>query len=480
MAGARAEAAAHRVVPGELARLRGARSRAAPRASPRSPLRGKRIEAAPRPSGRSARTARAHARGSARCACGQRGAKQAGLRARIRGRAPRRAMPPAARDRRCARAARRCSASRVRMARRVEDRRHAALLHHLAGIHHGDALDALATTARSWVMRSSAMPRSRVQPRQQLEHLRLHGDVERGGGLVGDQEARVAGDRHRDHHALRHAARKLVRPRVEPRLRVGHLDLAQQLERACAPHAGAGALVGRAMHAQRFADLERDRVARVEAVSGSWKIIAMSLPTIAAPRRRRERGRSRPSNASRRADTRPGKSTRPMIASAVTLLPEPDSPTRPSVSPASQREVEAVDGDQRRVDGVPKSTRRSSMSSSAIAIARQRRELRVERIAQAVAHEVEREHRDQDRQARIGDHPRRALDEFQRRGEHRPPFGRRRLRAEAEEAERRGVEDRDWRSRASPARSAAPRNWAGSCRTSAAAVPAPAMRDAVT
>ena len=56
-----------------------------------------------------------------------------------------------------------------------------------------------------------------LQPQQQREHLRLHGDVERGRRLVGDQQARVAGDRHRDHHALRHAARQLVRIGVEAR-----------------------------------------------------------------------------------------------------------------------------------------------------------------------------------------------------------------------------------------------------------------------
>ena len=42
---------------------------------------------------------------------------------------------------------------------------------------------------------------------------------------------------------------------------------------------------------------------------------------------------------------------------------------------------------------------RRSMSSSAVMASRSRLQLRVERIAQAVAHQVEREHRDQDREA---------------------------------------------------------------------------------
>jgi hypothetical protein len=41
--------------------------------------------------------------------------------------------------------------------------------------------------------------------------LRLDRHVERGRRLVGDQQAGLAGQRHRDHHALAHAARELVR-----------------------------------------------------------------------------------------------------------------------------------------------------------------------------------------------------------------------------------------------------------------------------
>ena len=52
-----------------------------------------------------------------------------------------------------------------------------------------------------------------LQPEEEVEDLRLDGDVERRGRLVGDQELRVAGDRHGDHHALAHAAGKLVRER---------------------------------------------------------------------------------------------------------------------------------------------------------------------------------------------------------------------------------------------------------------------------
>ena len=50
-----------------------------------------------------------------------------------------------------------------------------------------------ATTPMSCVMKISPMPSSRWKARQQPEHLRLHGHVERGRRLIGNQEARPAG-----------------------------------------------------------------------------------------------------------------------------------------------------------------------------------------------------------------------------------------------------------------------------------------------
>ena len=72
-----------------------------------------------------------------------------------------------------------------------------------------------ATTPRSCVMSSTAMPSSRAQAVDEVEDLRLHGDVERGRRLVGDEQLRIAGERHGDHHALALAAGELVRIAVE-------------------------------------------------------------------------------------------------------------------------------------------------------------------------------------------------------------------------------------------------------------------------
>ena len=68
---------------------------------------------------------------------------------------------------------------------------------------------------------------------------------------------------------------------------------------------------------------------------GSWKIIAMSLPTIL--RRWRAKGRGDPVRRRRGAgaETVAVHGSRPMTASMATDLPEPDSPTIACTSPAS-------------------------------------------------------------------------------------------------------------------------------------------------
>jgi len=54
------------------------------------------------------------------------------------------------------------------------------------------------------------------QSAQEDQHLRLYSRVERGGRLVGEQEPRIAGHRHRYHRALAQPARQLARISVEP------------------------------------------------------------------------------------------------------------------------------------------------------------------------------------------------------------------------------------------------------------------------
>ena len=63
----------------------------------------------------------------------------------------------------------------------------------------------------------------------EIEDLRLHGHVQRRRRLVGNNEPRLAGERHGDHDALAHAARVLVRERGETARRIGDADAPQQL-----------------------------------------------------------------------------------------------------------------------------------------------------------------------------------------------------------------------------------------------------------
>jgi hypothetical protein len=99
-----------------------------------------------------------------------------------------------------------------------------------------------------------------LQALDQVEDLGLGGDVERGGGLVGDQQRRIAGERHGDHRALAHAAGKLERVAVDRAFRIGNLDLAQQVDGA-----GAGGLLVQApVQLQHLDDLVADRVHRRE------------------------------------------------------------------------------------------------------------------------------------------------------------------------------------------------------------------------
>src|SRR2546422_5100309 len=70
-------------------------------------------------------------------------------------------------------------------------------------------------------------------------------------------------------------------------------------------------------------------------VIGSWKIIAISRPRICRIASSESARRSRPLKRTRPPTMRPaGGATRRMMLSALTLLPQPDSPTRATVSPS--------------------------------------------------------------------------------------------------------------------------------------------------
>ena len=71
-----------------------------------------------------------------------------------------------------------------------------------------ELLDGLRAEMGAAVILITAAPISARSPSSNSRIWAAMGDVERGGGLIGDQQRRVARERHRDHHALAHAARE--------------------------------------------------------------------------------------------------------------------------------------------------------------------------------------------------------------------------------------------------------------------------------
>ena len=198
-----------------------------------------------------------------------------------------------------------------------------------------------ATTPRSWVMNSIAHPVLGLQVAQQIEDPGLRGHVERGGGFVGDQHARLGGQCDRDHRALAHAAGQLERVGVHPLLGPRDTDPAQQSSSprshaSCAGHrrgaAGSPRRAGR-----RSCTSATARPSAPGRPSRSRRRGSAASPRTSAAGRR---GRSARSSAPRARGCGPRRSCRasrpgPRIERAVTDLPEPDSPTMQTVRPGS-------------------------------------------------------------------------------------------------------------------------------------------------
>ena len=99
-----------------------------------------------------------------------------------------------------------------------------------------------------------------LQLDQEAEDLRLDGDIERGGRLVGNQQRRPAHQRHGDHDPLAQPAGELMRKLAEPFSGGGDADFLHQLDRSLARRMPGRALVT-PMH---FRKLIPDGVGRVE------------------------------------------------------------------------------------------------------------------------------------------------------------------------------------------------------------------------
>ena len=102
----------------------------------------------------------------------------------------------------------------------------------LAGIHHQHLVGDLGDDAEIVGDDQDRHAEPLLQVAQQVEDLGLDGDVERRRRLVGDQQRRLAGQRHGDHHALAHAARHVVRIVVDALRGRGDPHQLEHLDRA--------------------------------------------------------------------------------------------------------------------------------------------------------------------------------------------------------------------------------------------------------
>jgi len=104
----------------------------------------------------------------------------------------------------------------VRMGRRAQDLGNRPALDEAAGIHDRHSVGDLGGDAE--IMGDEDHPHAQLalQPAQQDQHLRLHGRIERSRRFVGEQQARVARQRHCDHRTLAQSTGQLVRIGIEP------------------------------------------------------------------------------------------------------------------------------------------------------------------------------------------------------------------------------------------------------------------------
>ena len=150
--------------------------------------------------------------------------------------------------------------ARVAVLRIAEDAGDIATLDDLALGHHAHGVGEMADDAEVVGDEQHGHAAPLLHILEEREDLRLHGDVERRRGLVGDQQVRLVGDGHGDHHALALAARELVGIVVEARLGIGQADDVEQPQRLGA----GGGFAEPAMRDDDLAHLLLDGVERIE------------------------------------------------------------------------------------------------------------------------------------------------------------------------------------------------------------------------
>ena len=128
------------------------------------------------------------------------------------------------------------------------------------GIHHRDARAAFRNHAEIMADQHHRHAGLALQIAQQGQDLRLRRDIQGRGRLVRNQQARLAGQRHRDHRALAHATREVMRVILQPLRRIGDANPRERGNGRRLQRLTAQALVAH----QSFAQLPADGLGRVQ------------------------------------------------------------------------------------------------------------------------------------------------------------------------------------------------------------------------
>ena len=142
-----------------------------------------------------------------------------------------------------------------------------------------------ATTARLWLMKRLASPRSSADPFEQADDLALHTDVEGADRLIADDEPRIDDERTRNDGSLQLASAQLVR--ITRRQVSPDADFVELRLRASCTLPGSGTWIERP---QGFGDAFDERHARIEGGRGILEH-ALQLAPHADGRRAASTGR---------------------------------------------------------------------------------------------------------------------------------------------------------------------------------------------
>jgi hypothetical protein len=134
------------------------------------------------------------------------------------------------------------------------------LLHDAAELHHHHAVGDLGDDAEIMGDEQHAGLLAALHFPHQFQDLRLRGDVERRGRLIGNQKRGIEHQRGRDHDALALPAGELMRIGVDHLLGIGQMHRAHDLQHALA----ALSRVEVGVNFQHFADLVADPLDRIE------------------------------------------------------------------------------------------------------------------------------------------------------------------------------------------------------------------------